>query len=341
MNKIYIRTEANKITAMGHMARCMTIADAIKKSGGEAVFIVAEKDSERFPIERGHKVICLNRKWNDFDGEIPVISKLIETESIDTILVDSYFVTEKYMSALNDMVNLAYIDDLYERVWPVKTVINYASYASNFPYEKDYPNAVRLLGPSYFPLREEFKNCKKRIIPERVRRVLVVTGGSDEYHFMMNFLTEISSKNELNDIRFRFVCGTFNQDLDELKQKAVSFMNVDILETLPSLKSEMEEADLIITAGGTTLYEAAATGLPIICYSFVDNQLFNVKSFDEGGYGIYVGDLRQNFSFEMLADRVRDIADDKDKRNVMSENLFKLVDGKGAERIANKLILHL
>lgn len=335
---LYIRTEANSVTAMGHMARCMTIADGVKATGNKAVFIVAESESARFPKERGHEVICLDRKWDDFEGEISVMQMLIKERNIKNILIDSYFVTERYMSVLNELVNIIYIDDLYERVWPVACVINYASYAFDFPYSTDYKDTKLLLGPDYFPLREEFTEKVKRTVPDKARRVLVVTGGNDEYHFMKNMLGHILDSRRFDDIKFRFVCGTFNKDLEWLKEKTESIENIDALETLPSLKDEMEEADIIISAGGTTLYEAASVGLPIICFSFVDNQLFNVKSFDKGGYAYYAGDLRESFDFAKLLNCLEKLIQDRSKREEMSAKLLELVDGNGAQRIAKEVL---
>ena len=54
----------------------------------------------------------------------------------------------------------------------------------------------------------------------------------------------------------------------------------------------MKKVDVAISAGGTTLYELCACGTPTISYSFADNQLNNVKQFDEDGIIPYAGDVR-------------------------------------------------
>ena len=45
----------------------------------------------------------------------------------------------------------------------------------------------------------------------------------------------------------------------------------------------MMEADVVISAGGSTLYELCAVGVPTISYSIADNQLNNVRKFHEDG----------------------------------------------------------
>ena len=63
--KLYIRTEANAITAGGHMMRCLAIAAEVKKLGEECVFITAEEGSAEMPRKQGFETIVLNRDFTD------------------------------------------------------------------------------------------------------------------------------------------------------------------------------------------------------------------------------------------------------------------------------------
>lgn len=58
------------------------------------------------------------------------------------------------------------------------------------------------------------------------------------------------------------------------------------------IEKYMMEADIAISAGGSTLYELCAIGTPTISYSFADNQLDNVTKFAEDGLIAYAGDAR-------------------------------------------------
>lgn len=336
--KLYVRTEANQITATGHMMRCLAIADAAKEMGVETVFIVAEKVSETLPLKKGYQVICLNRKWDDFDTEIPVMEQLIEQHHIEVILVDSYFVSERYMEALHKKVRTAYIDDLHAGIWPCSVIINYAVYSDLFDYEKEYPDAEKLLGCNYTPLRKEYRGGFQRKIREKVQEVLVVTGGTDAFHFMRQFLEAVKENRNWDEIHFTLVCGSYNEDLDVLKQLGHETENVTILEALPSLKSAMAEADFIVTAGGTTLYEVAAMQLPGICFCIADNQILNIEGFTKKGMLAYGGDVRKDFSMEQLGRILEEYRNNKEKREKMSERLGQLLDGNGACRMAAALL---
>ena len=97
--------------------------------------------------------------------------------------------------------------------------------------------------------------------------------------------------------------------------------------------------DIAITAGGTTLYELCATGVPSIAFTMADNQVDFTKSFHEHEAICYVGDARSdNALARNLAARLFSILPDKALRTRLSANARKLVDGRGAERIADAII---
>lgn len=361
---LYIRTEANLITATGHMMRCLAIADAAAEKGICTVFIVAEEGSERFPRERGYETICLGRRWDDFTGEISVMERLIAERHVELMLIDSYFVSEDYMKAVTKMTRTAYVDDLHAAVWSCSILIDYAVYYDLFDYRKEYPDAKLLLGCKYAPLRKEFWKLPAKQIRQTVKKVLVVTGGTDEHQFMKRFTEALlSQRNLFAGVEFTLICGPFNREIEEIRQLSAEYMaeagileddgkgisdnrtdgkadgiKIKIYPSLPTLKDAMLETDLLITAGGTTLYEMAACGTPGICFCIADNQLDNVLGFAGQGLAWYAGDVRKDFSYDRLMQMMKELMGDYAARAAVSEKLRALVDGKGAERIVDAVI---
>ena len=337
MNHLYIRTEANVNTAMGHMMRCTSIAESARKIGAEVTFIVAEEGSGKLPESKEFEVICLNKKWDDFENEIPVIKELIKERNIKILLVDSYWVSSEYMEEVSRCTKLAYIDDLHERIWPVDILINYSVYSDCFNYEDEYNGKKLLLGTDYFPLRKEYIGISKRKISSDVKEVLIVSGGSDELHFMKRFAFRLSENEFFNNINFTFILGNFNDDYDSITEISNRVNNIKVLKTLPTLKDIMLTSDLIISAGGTTLYETAAVSLPVITYILADNQYYNATSFGKKKLALYAGDIREENTMNVLEEYLLEMINNKKLREEMSERLFNLLDGKGADRIAEKL----
>jgi spore coat polysaccharide biosynthesis predicted glycosyltransferase SpsG len=71
---------------------------------------------------------------------------------------------------------------------------------------------------------------------------------------------------------------------------------------------------------------------------FADNQAFNVRGFDRAGAVSYTGDIRQpGYSFGTLLERINGLMGDPGERKRLSERMKKMIDGRGAERIAAAL----
>lgn len=334
MKTLYIRTEANLTTATGHMTRCIAIAEKAKCNGINTVFIVAENGSKDLPEANGFDVIVLDRQWDDFNGEIPVMEALIKELNIKCLLIDSYFVSEEYMEAVGKYTKTAYIDDLHERVWPAHIIIDYAVYFDLFDYEGEYPNSERLLGCKYAPVRPEYENVIPKETLDSARECLVVTGGSDENHFMKNLLKLVLSRKDWNETHFTFICGKFNRDYQEIIDLSNDKDNVTVLSPLPSLRDVMNSTDMLITAGGTTLYEMAVCKVPGVAVRIASNQHLNVDGFVRHGLVLDGGDVEADFSYDELAIKIDSLIKDENIRKEIVTRMDGFVDCKGAERIA-------
>ena len=106
--ELFIRTEANRTTAMGHMMRCLSIADAAVRSGISVTFIVAEEGSAEVPDEKGFETIVLGTAFDNLESELSLMKEIIEERAVSVLLVDSYFVTEMPASSATPMTNPAF-----------------------------------------------------------------------------------------------------------------------------------------------------------------------------------------------------------------------------------------
>ncbi|MBR4207168.1 MAG: UDP-2,4-diacetamido-2,4,6-trideoxy-beta-L-altropyranose hydrolase [Lachnospiraceae bacterium] len=335
---VFIRTEANEVTASGHMMRCLNVAEAARKAGKEAVFITAEIGSAKLPKSKGFETVVLGTDFKDLGSELPLMEELIKKRDIKRLLIDSYYVTNDYLGRLSSFTKTAYIDDLHEDIWPVDILINYSMSAHFYPYEREYENTRLLLGPDYMPLREEYISDidKERTVKKRAEKLLVLSGGGDEAHFLLNFLKR-SKTEPLKGFEIKLIAGRFNRDLDKLKKEAEGLTCVTVLSEIPTLKGELEAADICISAGGTTLYELAATGTPGIMYCLADNQKDNIRGFLDEDIFEYAGDVRDEGFYERMTAVIKVYAEDTKKREECARRGKRLVDGNGAGRIAGVL----
>ena len=325
----------NTVIATGHMMRCISIADAARELGEETVFILADNNAVELLENKKYSYIVMNTKWNDMQSELSVLKSIILERKISCLLIDSYQVTVDYLQTLKEITKIYYIDDLNSFIYPVDGIICYANYYKKFDYPKHYSGCKLCLGVEYVPLRKEFANCEKKVIKDQVENLLLLSGGSDNYHFLLRLTSKIdASKYKRIDV----ICGKYNVDYEQLCVECSMHPNIYIQRNTTEIKKYMEQADLIISAGGTTLYEACAVGTPTLSYSMVDNQLDNVRQFSEDGIMDYAGDIRYENVIENMNALLENYHYNKSLRMKKSIRMQKLIDGNGALRVAKMLI---
>jgi spore coat polysaccharide biosynthesis predicted glycosyltransferase SpsG len=98
----------------------------------------------------------------------------------------------------------------------------------------------------------------------------------------------------------------------------------------------MQAADLAIGAGGVGALERCALGLPSLMLTVADNQMPNATALAAAGAARYLGDIAQ-CTPQQVAAALRDFVGDDAARAAMSATASRLVDGRGAQRVREKL----
>ena len=345
---VYFRTDGNSHIATGHLVRCLSIADACFSLGMKVCFLVSDQESKallqsfdpacRFPVR-----ILETAVYDDLEKELPeVLGMLNEAGQAEQIFfLDSYYVTEHYLSAVRTAAKVAYLDDLQLFDYPADLLINYdvIPESRSASYQAAYQNAAHtLLGASYTPLRAQFTDLQP-YCRDRVSNILVTTGGSDPYHFCLRLIAAFRENSFLHLCQLHVVVGRLNEDKDKLYKLADELPFLQLHENVSDMASLMASCDLAVSAAGTTLYELCAAGVPSMSFCLADNQLTAAKAFDEAGAIPCAGDIRCNCDEVLvkIMNFVTDMLGNFQKRLTAQATMRQLVDGKGAMRIAKAL----
>lgn len=331
---LYFRADMNNFIATGHIMRCLSIADAAKKLGEDSTFILSDTEAAHLVESRGYLPLVLGSRWDDLESELPVLCEIIQKKQVKMLLVDSYYVTQRYLNELCKQTYLIYLDDLNAFHYPVDAIICYANYYKKFSYEKAFSDKQLLLGTKYVPLRLEFSDCPPKKISQRLETLLLMSGGTDEY----GILPQLMKRLNLNQYETYLVCGRYNRYYDLLCELYGNCEQVHIIKSVDNVKDYMDLADLAVSAAGSTLYELCAVGTPAISYSIADNQLNNAVQFDRDAIIDYAGDLRTDNVVCKITELIEKYLCNRQLRQVRSLNMQMLVDGLGADRIARWLI---
>lgn len=378
---VVIRADANSKIGMGHVMRCLSVADALLKRGEEVLFVTADDTPVPLLTKKGIPYCVLHTDYADMEAELPELWEVLRelpqgAESPDaalaqkntSILVDSYYVTEKYLAALKKRITTIYMDDIYAFSYPVDMLINYNIYGEEMGYEKDaaFADTKLLLGTEYVPLREEFSagagyaQSRKELSAEtenvtpaedRLHQtaeqgrtadggILITTGGSDSFNLAGQLLMEAMKYDALKEKEYHVVSGSLNPHIGELQALAQKHENIHIHCNVTNMAELMAESEVALSAGGSTLYELCAMGVPVIAFSFAENQERLVQTFVKRGIAQYGGNYRTdgNKMIQNTIAGLETLLEDKNLRSEYRKKARTLVDGKGAERIAEALL---
>lgn len=179
-----------------------------------------------------------------------------------------------------------------------------------------------LAGLLYAPLRAGYWDAGPRATRDRPERVLVATGSADDGSFGAAVADAVAAR--LPGMTVALV-------------GAGALPEGSAVEAVPrrdSLAGEMAASDLIVTAAGQTMLEAAALGLPAVAVVTAENQRAQAARLAEAG----AAELVDGADPDEIASRAAALGADAARRAALSAAAQRSVDGRGAHRVASELL---
>lgn len=337
---IYIRTDANPHIASGHVMRCLAIAGELRRRKVNVTFLTADSFAGERICSQGYSHICLDSEWKYLEAELPKLERLIRDTDSSCILVDSYSATDAYLESLCRQTKVIYLDDLGQITCPVDMLINYNIYAEDMDYHALQGNSRTklLLGTAYAPLREEFQAVYP-VYRDLVQRILITTGGTDPYNAAGRILQEVQRRQVLQDKEWYVIAGKMNRHLAQLRSLEKASKRIHILSDVNNMSEIMQSCDISVSACGSTMYELCVCGVPIITFTFADNQLPGAAGFHKKGAAYNCGDIRDDIDsvIQRIVTELLELSENGTSRKQFYEQASKLVDGCGVKRIADEI----
>ncbi len=343
MNNIAFRVDAGPKIGIGHLMRCIALANAFPYED-RILFISKPKRSVIKKLgNTGYEMIAIDENIS-YEDEVRFVKKILEENGIDIFIGDTYQVDsshdidEKYMLEIKKVVKkIVMISPKVALILPSDVLINGNLFATDFEYKTSNKDTKFLLGSKYVLLREEFHDMPDKETKEKVIDILVTMGGTDPSNLIPKVLRAIHRVGK-RDIHVDIVIGPATYDntkilksINELDFEICLYFNTEKISEL------MLKADLAISAGGSTLYELAVTGTPAIVLLQADNQIPVAESMEEEGTIINMG-FGNRLKIEKLAERIEDLMNNVEERKNMSRRGKRLIDTLGARRCVDVIL---
>lgn len=340
--KICLITHGGTPCGMGHVMRSLSLAGAFRERRHDVMFLSKYAEGIRVIQSQKFNVLPLKSQCDNITEcfnygtseelrfEENEIKSVLEKEAFDCIVIDSYNVDEKYFLYLKEYTKLViYIDDIYAFEYPVDIVLNGSSAALAMGY-KMKQGCLYLLGLEFNLLREEFRGIKKRRVNKVVRDILITTGNSDPYCVTEKIVSYIKDGTLEKNINLHVIVGSGFKKKNNLFNKEESH-NIKLYNSPRGIVRIMKKCDLSITAGGSTLYELCAIGVPIIAFSYATNQKPQVDIMEKMGLIKSLGHYDE-INKKKLIQLINYYIANYNERKANVEKIQNLIDGSGSIR---------
>jgi spore coat polysaccharide biosynthesis predicted glycosyltransferase SpsG/CTP:molybdopterin cytidylyltransferase MocA len=328
--RVVVRVDGGRRIGMGHVFTSLAVAESLRRMANpEICFLmsaehpegIAEVSRAGFPVRILH------------GGGMEEALAFFREFAPTVIVNDLPFLSSEYLAALERLgataVNL--VDSRADLERPEST----AGVIISMARETDQTPEEFYAGPAFAVLRDSFRETDKAI-RERGERVLVTFGGSDPQGLTLKAVAALESLPP--EVSVTVVLGPAFAYEDRLGALVAGARRpFTILERVDAMAELIVDADLVLCSGGMTVYELAALGTPgIVCAQNV-REAARMRDFARQGSVLYLG-LGSEVSAAELGEIVRALLAEPGRRRAMSQCGKALVDGYGADRVADVIV---
>lgn len=297
--RVALRVDASLDIGIGHVMRCLTLADALRNRGAACTFLCREFPGNLIDVirTRNHQVHPLplvapaaepaddapldHAAWlgADWSDDARQTQTALGEEPFDWLVVDHYGIDARWERSLRPWCRgLMVIDDITDRMHDCDVLLNQNLGRTAADYDGLTPSGCRVCaGPEYALLRPEFAALRphslaRRATP-RLDRLLITMGGVDKDNATGRVLDALRGCPLPATCRITVVMGPHAPWLDRIRRQAAGMpWATEVLLNVGNMAQLMADSDLAIGAAGSTSWERCVLGLPSIVVVLAENQ---------------------------------------------------------------------
>jgi len=366
--RIIFRVDASLEIGIGHVMRCLTLADALSEKGEEVEFICRNHEGNLIPYIRSKKyrvhvldtLAIINPVSHKAANE--VVDQLFHADWLGAsqdndaneckhilqninpywLVVDHYAIDKTWQLKLTGTYEkLMVIDDLADRHHICDLLLDQTYGRITDEYLELVPNHCNLLlGSEYALLRPEFAewrefSLKRRMQPE-FKKLLITMGGVDPDNMTGLVLDALKICDLPKDLKITVVMGETAPHVKAVTALAESMpyqtkVNVNV----EDMAEVMANTDLAIGAAGSTTWERCCLGLPTITVILAENQkkIGQVLFSNKISQVIDIGQFRTS-----LCEQIINISENE--LVYYSKNSADIVNGQGVSKTIQYMSLN-
>lgn len=354
--KVAFRVDASLLIGIGHVMRCLTLADALKTQGTECYFISREHSGHLLDViqQRGYQANRLAAPVPDAIKESELtysawLGSIWQTDAADTaailvdlqpdwLVVDHYALDQRWEEALSPHYRkLLVIDDLADRPHRCDLLLDQNLGRQPHDYTGLVPAHCQVLtGPHYALLRPEFAALRAYSLQRRqeqsaLRQLLISMGGVDQPNATGQVLEALRTCAVPADCRITVVMGLTAPWLINIRELAAQMAwPTEVVVNVTDMAQRMADSDLAIGAAGSTSWERCCLGLPTLMVVLAANQQASAQALKNANAVYLIGGEGDIATHLPLALKKLTISDCQSRMSLAASTVS---DGQGVEKI--------
>lgn len=355
--RVVFRADASVTIGTGHVMRCLTLADTLRARGTDCQFVTRDLPGHLAALiaDRGFAVSLLDAPsgpapsgppdhaaWAGVTWQQDLAETRAAINRADWLIVDHYAFDARWQTGLADRIGrIMVIDDLADRPHAAALLLDQNLGRAAQDYDGLVPDDCHILtGPRFALLRPEFAAARAAALahPPRQAHLMITMGGMDAIDATSAVLMTLKAADLPRDLRISVVLGSRSPALERVGELVAQLSQPsEVLVDVRDMAGLMAEADLAISAGGSTIWELCCLGLPSIVVETAANQQGISKALEKAGAALGVGQLSDPAFGERLDAAISALL--MPETNLcLSDAASKLCNGNGAAYVAQCLI---
>lgn len=283
---ILIRCDASKEIGLGHITRCLVLANKFRILGYEIIFAMKEE----LGIEKAKKEEFRVENWNSKLTYEKWIINLLSKYNVTLFIGDirDGFPIELIEIMKNNSILTIAIDEPSEYAFLCDLVF----YPPHSKIDRSLYKGKVYQGLEYVILREDFYLANKKI-NNIIPRVLVMLGGTDSQNKSFDVVQKILGSKL--DIKLDIVLSNDNKDFNKIKKLST---NITMHSNIVNMANFLKKIDLAIITFGMAAYELIQMNIPSIHICINEDHLQSSQYFLDNKYI-----LRNGREFDTLKEK--------------------------------------
>lgn len=320
---------------MGHIMRCIALADMLKNNFNIAFAIQTPKESVIKNIHSVTETILHLPSTADYNQDATSFTQFLEPT--DIVILDGYNFKTDYQKAIKNIgCKLVVIDDLHNWHHLADAIINHAAGITESLYSKEEYTKL-YLGLEYALLRKPFLLPSKEIKKiDTIKKVFISMGAADINNLTKKFTESLVQIDGIEEIHL--MLGSINPNLESIETLIENNNQVKIIKHFEISAEELAElikiCDIAICPASSISLESCAIGIGLASGYTAENQKGILQGLVDKKTIIDLGDLNA-IKTETIISEIKKIAETPNQLTELIRNQKKLIDGNSPQRLLN------